>query len=594
MPKYLTHYQAFLLAGAIMAPFSLRAANILSLGDNDGATAGFGLESFASNVAPGSAGTKDDDYYFAGTYPAPINTVAANEAPANFERAITNGDPNNRIHFNLSAEDISNQEFILTLDLILGGWWDPAANGGQGASGAGWGTHDIAAFFNGVQVLSSTDIRADRTVTATFSASSVNAVIGENIIELTRTGGDSKGDGSNRGWIQFDQITLESDPLAVPAIIQMFTSDVAQVSPASPAARLSWLVDIGPDIVVSIDNGVGDVTASTISGAGSANVEVRPTGTATYTLTTTNTATGESETASLEIRYENFSELWVLGTDNNSQNEFSQENGSSNSPPGSAGTKDDDYYFAGTYPVPVNVVTENEITRDPVNPGRNGTLGFERAVTNGDPNNRIHFNLDARQALPASEIRLTLDLIGGGWWDPAANGGQGASGAGWGTHDIAAFFNGMQVLSSTDIRANRTVTATFSAASVNAVVGENIIELTRTGGDSKGDGSNRGWIQFDYILAEIAEAAGNAEIFLIAGLQYDRALNQLAITFPSAPGQIFLIEISNDLKNWLEYDDNVEAEEVGNSTTVIIQLQNQVGGEAVAKKFFVRGERLTL
>ena len=49
-------------------------------------------------------------------------------------------------------------------------------------------------------------------------------------------------------------------------------------------------------------------------------------------------------------------------------------------------------------------------------------INFERALTGTDPANRIHFNLNAQQALPATSIRLTVDLISAGWWDAAASG----------------------------------------------------------------------------------------------------------------------------------------------------------------------------
>ena len=92
---------------------------------------------------PGSATAKDDDYYLAGSYPAPVGTLAGDEPIANFERAITAGDPRNRIHFPLGAAQVSaDSRLRLTIDLSGGGAW---ING----SIPGFSTHDITVRFNG-------------------------------------------------------------------------------------------------------------------------------------------------------------------------------------------------------------------------------------------------------------------------------------------------------------------------------------------------------------------------------------------------------------------------------------------------------------
>ena len=128
------------------------------------------------------------------------------------------------------------------------------------------------------------------------------------------------------------------------------------------------------------------------------------------------------------------------------------------------------------------------------------------------------------------------------------------------------------------------LSATFTTAEVGAEIGENTIEITRTGGDSKGDGTDYGWIQFDYILAEI-DSLG-PRIFEINDYEYDAAGKFLSITFPSSPGQFFLVEVSNDMQTWFEYDDSIEADEEGSSTTYAVEL---LGDEGDA--FFVRASR---
>ena len=120
---------------------------VWQLGADDGQTSPFGQENWTSNNAPGSATAKDDDYYLAGSYPAPIGTLAADEALANFERANPVSDPRKRVHFPLTAAQISSASRLrITIDLFAGGGWV------NNASIPGFQSHDITVKFNG-QVL---------------------------------------------------------------------------------------------------------------------------------------------------------------------------------------------------------------------------------------------------------------------------------------------------------------------------------------------------------------------------------------------------------------------------------------------------------
>ena len=203
-----THFFVLLLSIAMFSPSSSRAANLFTLGIDDDSQGEFSQEN-GPQAGPGSATVFDDDYYFAGTYG--VGVVQADEGLKNFDRAIANNDPTNRIHFNL-VELAGAQDLTLTVDLIAGGWWDAAA----GASGGDYGTHDVSINFNGIQINNSVGIVANTLLELNFTSASVNAVAGENVIEITRAGGDSKGDGGNAGWIQFDQVTLDGSPAAIP------------------------------------------------------------------------------------------------------------------------------------------------------------------------------------------------------------------------------------------------------------------------------------------------------------------------------------------------------------------------------------------
>ena len=111
-------YLISLLFGVQLAPAASLFAPVWQLGADDGDLLPFSQENWSSNVAPGSANLKDDDYYFAGTYAAPVGTLATDEDVAFVERALTEGDPENRIHFPLnSAQAASTSRLRVTVDL---------------------------------------------------------------------------------------------------------------------------------------------------------------------------------------------------------------------------------------------------------------------------------------------------------------------------------------------------------------------------------------------------------------------------------------------------------------------------------------------
>jgi uncharacterized protein (DUF1800 family) len=191
---------AGLLAGSAVAS---TFTGVWQLGGDDASLSPFSQESFGPNNAPGSASLKDDDYYLAGSYPFPVGVVAADESIAFFERAVTSGDPRNRIHFPLNAAQASAASLLrVTVDLTGGGAW---VNG----SIPGFSTHDIAVQFNGVTVGIRTGITWDRTLVFTVPATSVSAVAGANTLQIERTGG------ATGGYIGFDYIKLEARPDAL-------------------------------------------------------------------------------------------------------------------------------------------------------------------------------------------------------------------------------------------------------------------------------------------------------------------------------------------------------------------------------------------
>lgn len=173
-----------------------------------------------------------------------------------------------------------------------------------------------------------------------------------------------------------------------------------------------------------------------------------------------------------------FENVWQLGTDDGQVEPFSQENFNPNNPPGSATTLDDDYYFAGTYPAPVGTLASDE----PI-------IQFERAVTSGDPRNRIHFLLNSAQSGPSSLLRVTVDLIGGGAWINQTI-------PGYSTHDITVSLNGIVIGTRNGIHWHTKLSFTTPASAVNASAGPNVLQIERTSGGAGG------YINIDYVQLE--------------------------------------------------------------------------------------------
>ena len=116
---------------------------VWQLGLDDGSRSPFNNESYNSNTAANGTTSKDDDYFFAGIYPAPVGTLLSDEDPNFFERAITVNDPRNRVHFPLSPAATSSESRLrVTVDLISGGAW-------TGVSQPGFSSHDVVIRFNG-------------------------------------------------------------------------------------------------------------------------------------------------------------------------------------------------------------------------------------------------------------------------------------------------------------------------------------------------------------------------------------------------------------------------------------------------------------
>lgn len=463
-----------------------------------------------SNDPPGSAEAQDDDFYFAGTYPDPIGVVSEREPWVNYDRALTPGDPRNRIHFNLD-QNSANPDTDLKVTVQMGL---------LGAIEGVVSTHDLVFRFNGYDFYSTYEVTSDLRVEETFKASMVGAVVGENILELERIGG------SGSSWIQFDFVRLEipasdtdGDGLPdtyeklYPAFLNANDNTdaakdqdddgltnleefTAQTDPAKPDSDSDGLMD-GTEVKTSLtDPLVKDTDRDGLTDGEEVNqYSTNPNNPDSdgdslsdadeikVTLTNPNLADTDGDTYSdaLEVKLGSdpndpastcvpFTQLWLLGLIDNFQAEFSNEVNGSPEAPGSPEALDDDFYFAGVYPDPIGEVA---VTED--------FLNFERALTSGNTFSRIHFNLSADQVKTNSEYLLTFNLIGLG------------SGGGPSLHDISFRLNGIEFHTETELGNAKKIEETIKAADFQAVAGENIIELERIGG------TGSSWIQFDYV-----------------------------------------------------------------------------------------------
>ena len=199
--------------------------------------------------------------------------------------------------------------------------------------------------------------------------------------------------------------------------------------------------------------------------------------------------------------------IWQIGQDEdplaagyNATDEFSTENYINDARPGSVYTTngpvvDDDFYFAGNYPIGFNGLTTNRtvVVSEP-------DLGWERALTDGDRTNRVNFILNSAQAGALSRLRLSFELVWGGVWLSLSN----TSGEGFGQHDITARFKNSAgqttLLYSNRLDRDTRIILDFPASGFLALAGSNTIEIARFGPTTQNTGY---WLQFHSAQLEV-------------------------------------------------------------------------------------------
>ncbi|MGC6565186.1 MAG: PEP-CTERM sorting domain-containing protein [Akkermansiaceae bacterium] len=166
--------------------------------------------------SPATNQAADDDFYFAGLYTnqvdggaaySPLGLVTATEVA--IERAVTGGDPSNRIHFNFSNIHTASDVFTFSFAML-----DINDNG------TGTGQYDFDLFMNGVNIGSASHNAGTigtRFSSNPFTLADVGATAGaddDNYVELVANNG-----GSTARWANFDYFVLEYEAVPEPSSV---------------------------------------------------------------------------------------------------------------------------------------------------------------------------------------------------------------------------------------------------------------------------------------------------------------------------------------------------------------------------------------
>ncbi|MBL9174672.1 MAG: DUF1800 family protein [Verrucomicrobiales bacterium] len=207
-----------------------------------------------------------------------------------------------------------------------------------------------------------------------------------------------------------------------------------------------------------------------------------------------------------------FQPVWQLGIEDNPQvgpynpmGEFSAQNNIADPAPGVvtrvAGDPlynalnnpgaDDDFYFTGNYPAGFNGLGALLSVPFP-----EPSSAWERALTRGDPTNRVHFFLTSAQAAAATPLRLIFELPSGA----AVATGVPSS---FGDHDIVVRLRNATgattLLYSNRISAPSRISLDFLASNSVAKAGPNTVEFVRVGPGLAGYSY---WIGFNFVRLE--------------------------------------------------------------------------------------------
>ncbi|MGY8660707.1 MAG: hypothetical protein ACKVKH_19035, partial [Verrucomicrobiales bacterium] len=383
----------------------------------------------------------DDDYYFAGVYTTaagdgvyvPVGVVSENESF--YDRALTAGDPNMRWHFNLPETVTEDDNFTFTIDF----------HNLSEANAADVSSYQLTFWVDGKQVgemQPHLEVDLPSAQSWNFELDDLGGVgeIGEGFDHYVEV--RSTPTGSAR-WTSLDYAQLEvssepiveDDPNISVAIAVNF--DVIPVGgEASTKTVVFTNSGLTQDLVITeltlagfnpdSFSIVAPALPITVAPGAESQIEVTVTSgaieeslSATLTVTSNDTSDGAKVVflgARTIVPFNDEGTLWFVGTDDGGQDGDGDKNlndpayfngtdffvsgvqesgedflpGNPDSQGGSGGGRDidDDFYFAGVFNTvvdggayePAGIVAANE-------------RYYDRALTNGDPNMRWHFNV---------------------------------------------------------------------------------------------------------------------------------------------------------------------------------------------------------
>jgi hypothetical protein len=566
----------------------------------------------------------DDDYYFAGVYTTaagdgvydPVGVVSENESY--YDRALTAGDPNMRWHFNLPETVTEDDNFTFTIDF----------HNLSEANAADVSSYQLTFWVDGKQVgemQPHLEVDLPSAQSWNFELDDLGGVeqVGEGFDHYVEV--RSTPTGSAR-WTSLDyaQLEVSSDPIVEddPNISVATAVDFGDIKVGGEAATETivftnsgltqnlvitdlTLAGVNPDSF-SID---APALPITVRPGAESQIEVTVTpgaieGSLSSTLTVTSNDSSDGAkvvflTARMFVPFADEGTLWYVGTDDNTQDGngdaslndpaffngvdfFSsgvQESGEDilpGNPANTGGTGnardiDDDFYFAGSYNTvvdggdytPVGIVATNE-------------RYYDRALTNGDPNMRWHFNLPDTVGRN-DNFTFTIDF-----YSLDDDGAAEESG-----YDLTFFVDGeqigeMQPHSETDLDAAQSWDFTLDDLGGVGELGpgfDHYVEVR-----SQGTGNSR-WASLDYAKLNI-DAGANSDL-VITEISVDSQTNDVTFSFQAKVGRVYVVERSTTMLptgepgGWLEIDDYLEAESE-------IQSFTDSGAAAGSEKFFYR------
>ena len=566
----------------------------------------------------------DDDYYFAGVYTTaagdgvyvPVGVVSENESF--YDRALTGGDPNMRWHFNLPETVTEDDNFTFTIDF----------HNLSEANAADVSSYQLTFWVDGKQVgemQPHLEVDLPSAQSWNFELDDLGGVeqVGEGFDHYVEV--RSTPTGSAR-WTSLDyaQLEVSSEPLVeddpnISVAIEVNFDVIPVGGEASTKTVVFTNSGLTQDLVITeltlagfnpdSFSIVAPALPITVAPGAESQIEVTVTSgaieeslSATLTVTSNDTSDGAKVLflgARTIVPFNDEGTLWFVGTDDGGQDGDGDKNlndpayfngtdffvsgvqesgedflpGNPDSQGGSGGGRDidDDFYFAGVFNTvvdggayePAGIVAANE-------------RYYDRALTNGDPNMRWHFNVPDSVGRN-DNFTFTIDF-----YSIDDDGAAETSG-----YDLTFFVDGQQIgemqpHTDDNVAAAQSWDFTLDDLGGVAELGPGFDHYVEV--KSQSTGSAR-WASLDYVKLDITPGASRD--LIITEIAVDPANNNVTFSFQARVGEVYIVERSTSLLptgqpgGWLEIEDFLQAESE-------IQSFTDLGAASGIEKYFYR------